>query len=265
MTASPLPPPPALVERAAAWVAGARRILCVTGAGVSAESGLPTYRGVGGIYDGVDTDDGIAIEEALSGPVFRRAPETTWKYLLQIERACRGATPNAAHEILARWSRDARPPAEVWVLSQNVDGLHSVAGSRHLIEIHGDLHRLRCTTCDWRDRVDDYEALSPLPTCPNCGALIRPEVVLFEETLPSTATRRLHAQLALGFDLVFSIGTSSQFPYIVQPVVMAKHQGLPTVEINPRETAISALVDLRLPCRAGLALEAIDRVLGGAP
>jgi len=258
---APSPPSPALVQRVAALVADARRILCVTGAGVSAESGLPTYRGVGGIYDGENTGDGMTIEEALSGPVFRRRPEITWRYLLEIERACRGAVPNAAHEVLARWSNCTRPPAEVWVLTQNVDGLHSAAGSQNLIEIHGDLHRLRCTSCPWRARVQNYEQLSALPCCVDCGALLRPEVVLFEEMLPESPTQQLQAQLTLGFDLVFSIGTSSQFPYIVQPVVMAKHQGLPTVEINPHETTISSLVDLRLACSAGATLRAIDQAL----
>ena len=260
MSPSP-PPPPDLVRQTAAWVAGARRILCITGAGVSAESGLPTYRGVGGIYDDVETDDDMPIEEALSGPVFREQPEVTWKYLLQIEQACRGAVPNLAHAILARWSAEAWPPAELWVLTQNVDGLHSAAGSRHLIEIHGDLHRLRCTQCDWRARVDDYRRLPALPPCQNCGALLRPEVVLFEEMLPPAATQEFATQLHRGFDLIFSIGTSSQFPYIVQPVLVAKQQGQPTVEINPHETVISSLVDVRIPCSAGATLEAIDSAL----
>lgn len=252
---------PALVTRAAAWVSDASRILFVTGAGVSAESGLPTYRGVGGIYNDTDTEDGIAIEAALSGPVFRRSPEITWKYLLQIEQACRGAAPNIAHEILARWSDAPRPRAEIWVLTQNVDGLHRAAGSMNLIEIHGDLHRLQCTRCTWRTRVDDYTGLSSLPTCPECGALIRPEVVLFEEMLPDDETRELSRQISRGFDLVCSVGTSSQFPYIVQPVIMAKQQGVPTVEINPQETVISSLVDLRFACSAGVAMHAIDQAL----
>lgn len=234
------------LARVASWVIEARRILCITGAGVSAESGLPTYRGVGGIYDDQDTDDGIPIELALSGQVFRRDPQLTWRYLLQIENACRGAQPNAAHRVLADWESAARPSAEVWILTQNVDGLHAAAGSEKLIEIHGDLHRLRCTRCPWRDAVADYSHLSPLPSCPSCGALIRPEVILFNEPLPMTAVATLERELDAGFDLVLSVGTSSQFPYIAHPVALAQRQGGRAVEINPTSTAISSVVDLQL-------------------
>lgn len=237
---------PSALRQVARWILEARRVLCITGAGVSAESGLPTYRGVGGIYEDQDTDDGIPIELALSAQVFRKDPALTWRYLLQIERACRGARPNAAHRLLADWEAAARPSADLWVLTQNVDGLHAAAGSAQLIEIHGDLHRLRCTRCAWRDVVTDYAHLSPLPTCPSCGALIRPEVILFNEALPMTAVATLERELDAGFDLVLSVGTSSQFPYIAQPVALTRQRGGRAVEINPTTTAVSELVDLRL-------------------
>ncbi|MHB8899035.1 MAG: Sir2 family NAD-dependent protein deacetylase, partial [Thermoguttaceae bacterium] len=94
------------------------RILFITGAGVSADSGLPTYRGVGGLYNRGETDDGVTIEEALSGPMLEVRPDLTWKYLWQIGEACRGALPNAAHRIMAELESEK---AEVWVLTQNVD------------------------------------------------------------------------------------------------------------------------------------------------
>ena len=196
--------------------ADARRILFITGAGISADSGLPTYRGIGGLYDRNLTDEGLEIEEALSGDMMAQRPDITWKYIAQIEAACRGVQPNAAHDAIA-WLEAARDG--VTVLTQNIDGLHRAAGSRDLIEIHGTLHSLLCTGCGERQEVPDYESLALPPACLECGSLLRPEVVLFGEALPRQAVDRLLAVLEVGVDLVFSIGTTSVFPYIAEPVV----------------------------------------------
>jgi len=243
-----------LVARAVSILRAARRVLVVTGAGISADAGLPTYRGVGGLYDGVHTEDGLPIEEVLSGPFFETRPELTWKYLHQIERVARGAMPSAGHRILAAM-QDAFE--EVTVLTQNVDGLHRIAGSRSLIDIHGDFERLYCTGCDWSEVVKNYAHLEDLPRCASCGAVIRPDVVLFGEMLPLGKVERLEAAQAKGFDVVFSIGTSSLFPYIVAPVLIARRQGRATIEINPEETDISPVVDLRFRTTASAALGAI--------
>jgi len=98
-----------------------RSVLFVTGAGVSADSGLPTYRGIGGLYDQDETDDGIPIEAALSGAMFKRDPSITWKYIHQIESSCRSAGPNRAHEVIAELERRID---RVWTLTQNVDARH---------------------------------------------------------------------------------------------------------------------------------------------
>ncbi|MFC5301016.1 NAD-dependent deacylase [Azospira restricta] len=231
-----------------------QRVLFITGAGISADSGLPTYRGLGGLYEDTATDEGYAIEEALSGGMMAAHPEITWKYLLQIERNCRGARPNLAHEVIASLERIV---PEVIVYTQNVDGLHLAAGSRHVIEIHGNLHRLSCTRCAYRTEVDTYEGLADPPLCPRCGAPIRPAVVLFGEALPTAALLAIEDALAQGVDMVFSVGTSSLFPYIVEPVVWASAEGIPTVEINPAETGVSGIVDHAI--RAGAA-EAMGRI-----
>lgn len=242
-------------------LAGARRVLAITGAGISADSGVPTYRGVGGLYEGRPTDDGVPIDEALSGPVFRRDPALTWRYLHQIEAACRGARPNAGHRVLA--AMQARFEAVV-VLTQNVDGLHRAAGSRDVIDIHGDFHDLSCTGCDHAETVQDYRDLAPLPRCPGCGGVLRPAVILFEEMLPMDKLARLQLELVKGFDVVLSIGTSSLFPYIAAPVLEARRRGRPSIEINPGTSGVSDLVDLRIPAGAAAALSAIWRHLGGA-
>jgi NAD-dependent deacetylase len=235
------------------------RLLFITGAGLSAESGLPTYRGVGGLYEGRGTEEGMPIEMVMSGPVFLQRPEVTWKHLLRIGEAVRGATPNLAHEIIARLERDF----EVVVLTQNVDGFHRTAGSTQVIDIHGDCRRLLCTGCDYREQRNDYAGLSLPPRCPDCHAVIRPDVVLFEEMLPEAKVARLLAELHRGFDAYFSVGTSSLFPYITQPMEEAAGRGKLTVEVNPGRTDLSDLVEFRLACGAGQALSAVFPELAG--
>ncbi len=226
----------------------ARRVLVITGAGMSADSGLPTYRGVGGLYNDRATEDGLPIEEALSGHMFMARPALTWKHIREIEHACRGAQPNAGHRVLAAWeTRFDR----VCVLTQNVDGLHRSAGSTRVIDIHGDTGELFCPMCDWQEIVSSYEHLEPLPLCPQCGAVIRPRVVLFGELLDPAKLDSLRNELVRGFDVVFSIGTSALFPYIVQPVLDAARNGVTSVEINPKATDISPLVTYQV--RAGAA------------
>jgi NAD-dependent deacetylase len=239
--------------RIAAQLQGRKRLLFITGAGISAEAGLPTYRGIGGLYASADTEHGVPIEVALSGPMFRRKPELTWHHIAQIERAVRGAKPSAAHQLIARLEQRH----EVVVLTQNVDGLHRAAGSSRIIDIHGDCRELICTRCDYRETRADYVGLSLPPHCPKCNALVRPDVVLFEEALPVDKLDQLSFELERGFDAYFSIGTTSLFPYIASPIVQAARLGRLSVEINPERTPVSELVDVRFACGAGRALEAI--------
>lgn len=246
----------------AAKLSPARRLLFITGAGISAESGLPTYRGVGGLYSDSATEDGVPIEEALSAQMLAKRPALPWKYMSQIERSCRGRKPNRAHEVIA--ALEARG-LDVWVLTQNVDGFHKQAGSRQVIDIHGDVHFLYCTRagCGWKDEVQDYAHLDPvpLPTCPRCSALIRPDVVLFGESLPVEKMLRLREQRRRGFDAVFSVGTTSVFPYIAAPVWEAREEGALTVEVNPGTTEVSGVVDHRIQAGAAAALDMLFGLL----
>ncbi len=248
------------LDMAAQAVRAAERILFITGAGISADSGLPTYRGVGGLYHERLTADGLTIEEALSGPMMAEQPAISWKYIAEIEANCRGARPNIAHRIIAALERE-RPG--VLVLTQNVDGLHREAGSSHLIEIHGTVHRLRCMECPHSRQVPDYSGMAIPPRCPVCEGIMRPDVVLFGEMLPEREVARLEAVLSRGTDLVVSIGTTSVFPYIAGPVWWARQAGVPTIEINPGDTEVSHLVSCRLQMRAAEALPEIWRRLGG--
>lgn len=250
-----------IVEQVAREIERARSVLFITGAGISADSGLPTYRGVGGLYNGRTTDEGMPIEVAMSGEMFARRPELTWKHILEIERACRGRSFNRGHEVIAEL--EALPSKRVWTLTQNVDGFHRKAGARNIIDIHGDVHQLMCTACDWSEVVDDYTHLSEElpPRCPYCQAVIRPNVILFGEQLPQAQLADYHRELQRGFDLLVSIGTTSAFPYIAYPMLEAVRDGKPTVEINPGETELSSSVDFKLASGAARTLAAIAAAL----
>lgn len=251
-------------DEVSALLRDAEWILFITGAGISVDSGLPTYRGVGGLYEGQATEDGVEIEDALSGEMFERRPELTWKYLWQIGEACRGAKPNRAHKVIAELElvKD-----NVVVMTQNVDGLHRAAGSTNLIEVHGNADRLLCTSCSFRTSAEQLlaglgDSPPPLPPkCPECDSLIRPDVVLFGEFLSERTQQQLLELTMSKFDLVFSIGTSALFPYITEPVRRANLVGIPTVEVNPVETDISPIVDFRF---AGGAAETLGRLWPGA-
>ena len=245
-------------EQVAERLRDARRVLWITGAGISADSGLPTYRGIGGLYDSDGTEDGVPIEVALSGLMFRIQPALTWKYVAQIEATCREAKPNRAHEVIA--ASEARHP-HVTTLTQNVDGLHREAGSRSVIDIHGDVYDLSCTECGDRRRVQSYAQIEIPPGCGACGGLVRPLVVLFGEMLPADKVKQLDRELQQGFDVVVSIGTTSVFPYIAEPVLRANEWGALSVEVNPGRSEVSDLVDVRIQRGAAEALDMLEPLL----
>lgn len=244
------------IDQIVSFLENANDVFVVTGAGISADSGLPTYRGFGGLYDDKVTEDGIPIETALSGPMFRQRPELTWKYLAEIERGARGAKHNRAHEVLAEMETEFD---RFWVLTQNIDGFHSTAGSKNVIEIHGNMHRMKCTRCDYFQIYEDYSNFQIPPFCPDCNQMVRPDVVLFEEQLPEQQIATLYREAQSAFDLVISIGTSSYFPYIVEPVFTAHRLGIATVEINPSQTSVSDIVDVKLSMKAAESLAEIWR------
>jgi len=188
--------------------------------------------------------------------MMRVRPELTWKYLGQIEQAARGARFSRGHEVIVEMERHF---PRVWTLTQNIDGFHRRAGSKNLLEIHGNLYSLRCTACDFRRDVPSFQDLEIPPYCTACHAMLRPDVVLFGEQLPVEIVEKLYAELDAGFDAVFTIGTTSVFPYIAWPVELAGRRGWPTVEINPGRSQVSDIVDVRLSNGAAVALDAVWR------
>jgi NAD-dependent deacetylase len=232
-----------------------RSIGVITGAGVSAESGIRTYRGQGGLYD--DPDEGDRTVEALTGSTLYSDPDRTWRVVAELARQSGAAEPNPAHHAIAAIERNVE---RFVLLTQNVDGLHQLAGSRNVIAIHGNVFATRCMSCDARGALDreGLQGLEAAPRCSPCGGILRPDAVLFGEMLPVDALARLREELLANVpDAVIIAGTSALFPYIAEPVVVAQRAGRLTVEVNPEPTYLSGEVDYFLREKAGAVMPLI--------
>ncbi|HEX3476370.1 MAG TPA: Sir2 family NAD-dependent protein deacetylase [Kofleriaceae bacterium] len=230
-----------------------RSALFITGPGLSIESGLPHYRGIPGLLRRT-AQDARMIESALSVDTLHKKPKLTWRTLLEIDRRVCDAQPSRGHEVLVGLERRLQ---RATIMTVNVDRLHQRAGSRSVIEMHGALHDLRCARCEISTRHDRYAGLPLPPLCAACGSVLRPDMALFGEPLPPDAFTRLQAELEIGFDIVFAIGLVAVFPYLARPVLLAKQEGLPTVEIAHTATEISEIVDFGLRGSPGRILDQI--------
>jgi len=245
-----------LIDEVVGHLRRSRSVLMITGAGLSADSGLQTWRGPGGLYQGDLNESNLPIEDLLSLQGFRRDPASVWRHIWPVEQACRDARPNRGHSVIAAMENAFE---RFWVLTQNIDGFHQKAGSRNVIAIHGNVHQLRCISCDYRMTVESFADLDPVPHCSACGELIRPDIVLFGESLHEQAVSLYQREMDIPFDLVFTIGTSSLFSYIQNPVIDAALFDRPTVEINPDRTELSDVVQIAMRLRAEAALVEIWR------
>jgi NAD-dependent deacetylase len=220
---------------AAGRLRSARRVLVLTGAGVSAESGVPTFRGPGGLWRQYRPED-LATPEA-----FARDPLLVWEWYAWRRELIAPLRPNAAHRAIARL--EARTP-EFLLATQNVDGLHTAAGSARVVELHGTIWRLRCTACA-RASEDRRVPLPELPPRCACGGRLRPDVVWFGEALPDEAVQRA-LEAAQAADAVLVVGTSSLvYPAAALPRI-ARAAGAFVVEINPEATPLSEAADVSL-------------------
>ena len=208
-----------------------RRIVAFTGAGVSADSGIPTFRGAEGLWRSFRAED-------LATPgAFERDPETVWEWYEWRRDLIRKAAPNAAHVAIATLPNTT-------VVTQNVDGLHSRAGSTDVIELHGNIFRVRCVR--ERKTTSSEDAFASLPPRCSCGALLRPDVVWFGEMLPEEALARASSAI-MGADLLLVIGTSG----VVYPAagLVSLSRGL-SIEVNPQASALSSACDFAIAGRA---------------
>ncbi len=226
------------MEMIKAILAGGKKVVALTGAGISAESGVPTFRGREGLWKNHHAED-LARPDA-----FEAKPELVWEFYNWRRDLVKKCEPNPAH--LALVELELQLP-NFLLITQNVDGLHAKAGSRKLLEMHGSLWRLKCTTCT--HAREDFSELPELPECPVCGHLLRPGVVWFGEPLVPGVLKLAISQIAAA-DVFLSIGTSN----MVQPAAsfyqLAKDHGAVTVEINLEPTPNTGFMDFALHGKA---------------
>lgn len=231
-----------LVGDVADRLRSARRVLVLTGAGVSAESGIPTFRGEDGWWKREDPSK-LATQAA-----FDRDPAHVWEWYQYRRGLIADAEPNPAHRALAEWEASGK---EVLVATQNVDDLHERAGSRVVSHLHGSIWRVRCEGCG-RERDDRTHPFPTLPPhCGGCGGRLRPAVVWFGEILPTAPIERVQRFIDGGVDVALVVGTEASFGYIQGMAGAARRAGALLVEVNPSRTVLSDRVDARLEGPAG--------------
>jgi len=233
------------------------RVLVLTGAGVSAESGIPTFRGKDGYWRNLDPAK-LATPEA-----FARDPKLVWEWYRERRQRIRSARPNAAHAAIAKLAQHAD---EFLLVTQNVDDLHARSGLRadKMVQIHGDIFVTRCSRCDF-GFTEGMEEQQEIPKCTRCAALMRPGVVWFGEQLPWKELQRVENYLDRGAcDLVIVAGTTATFGYIVDWALRASPERFrgELIEVNPEETPLSEFATQRIHESAAVALpKIVDQVI----
>jgi NAD-dependent protein deacetylase/lipoamidase len=236
------------IEEAAALLAGAGRVVVLTGAGMSAESGVPTFRGADGLWKRHRAET-LATPEA-----FARDPKLVWEWYDWRRGLIAPLEPNPGHRTIAGWEGLF---GELAVITQNVDGLHAAAGSRGVVELHGNIWKLRCTREGTVREVRETPLSRIPPVCPDCGALARPHIVWFGETLEPPVLERAYA-LSEACQVMLVVGTSA----IVHPAASLPHAaaraGAKVIEVNIEPTPLSPRADVYFQGKAGEILPVLD-------
>lgn len=248
-------------DKARAILAGARSVVVLTGAGISAESGVPTFRGPDGLWKSHRP------EELATPQAFRKDPLLVWEWYAWRRAKVAACAPNAGHRALARLALQGGRP--VTLVTQNVDGLHEMAAREEAhggdespavpLHLHGSLFGDRCSGCGARfpgSGVVDASALEALPRCPRCGALLRPDVVWFGESLDGRILDRAF-EAATEADVCLAVGTSGVVHPAASIPLATVQAGGTLVEVNPEETALSPWATVRVRGAAALVLPAI--------
>jgi len=228
------------------WVRASRSLCVLTGAGVSAESGVPTFRGPEGLWKRRDP-------MSLATPgAFAQDPKEVWEWYQWRRKKIRGCAPNAGHAAIAAVEGEKR---DFLLVTQNVDGLHRAAGSRRVEEIHGSIWGIRCVGCG-AERVerDDFPELPP--RCGSCGGLLRPGVVWFGEMLPREASDAAMEMLSR-CEVLIVAGTSAVVAPASGYAAAAKRHGARVIEVNPDETPVSGICDATFRGKSGEVLPAL--------
>ena len=219
----------------------AKKIVFVTGAGISQESGIPTFRGDDGLWRTYDPMQLATID------AFYQNPKLVWEWYEDRRKYILAAKPNAGHVAISELAKYK----EVWVLTQNIDGLHQRAGSQNVLELHGSIITIKCTVCNFKDKITS--SFSEMPPLCKCGNILRPDVVWFGEPLPQDVwdDAITHSSLC---DVMVVAGTSlSVSPANLLPIY-AKQNGALMIEVNPEETLMSASMDLSVRSTSAKAL-----------
>ncbi|MBS1796416.1 MAG: NAD-dependent deacylase [Acidobacteria bacterium] len=226
----------------------AQRVCVLTGAGISAESGVPTFRGGGqsAVWKGMPFD------EISSARMVRENLPEVWEWFDYRRGVLKDCAPNPAHYALAGWPDRF---AEFTLVTQNIDGLHAAAGSRAVVELHGNIHRAYCNVCGKRFDIRGKIPHSP-DDCDECAGKLRPDVVLFGEMLPAGAFERA-GRSARSCELFFVVGTSALVYPAAGLAEIAKRSGAVLVEVNPEATPMTDFCDFTIREKAGLALPAL--------
>ena len=227
------------------------RVLVLTGAGVSAESGIPTFRGKDGYWRNLDPTK-LATPEA-----FARAPQLVWDWYHERRQRIRKARPNAAHEAIARL---AQCTDEFLLVTQNVDDLHARAGVQveKMVQIHGDIFVTRCSRCESKRHDYEHEHEVGIPRCSKCNAFMRPGVIWFGEQLSRNELERVDDFLDGGAcDVVIVAGTTATFGYIIDWSLRPSRDGAKLIEVNPEETPLSRFATRAVREPAAVALPRI--------
>ena len=247
-----------LLERAAEAIAASRHLTAFTGAGISVESGIPPFRGPGGVWETYDP-------EVLDIEFFLAHPDESWKAIRALFTSFLGTggrppvRPNPAHEILAKW--EARGLLHCTV-TQNIDGLHAAAGSRELVEYHGHCRTMTCLACGNRVPLNAETVAPKVPLC-RCGGLFKPDFIFFGEGIPPEASSRA-AKEAMLTDCMVLVGTSGAVYPAAGVPVDAKRRGAFIIEVNPVPTPFTdRITDVFLPMKAAAAFLALDALLAG--
>jgi NAD-dependent deacetylase len=243
------------LDRAAGFLRQAARVAVLTGAGVSAESGVATFRGAGGLWEGQ------RVEDVATPFAFARDPALVWRFYNARRANLRAVRPNPGHYALA--ALEARfGPDHFALITQNVDGLHRAAGSRRVLELHGSLARVRCTGCG---RIEDrgHEALDDLPHCPaaGCGRLLRPDIVWFYEPLPETIWLEVETAVRQ-CQCLLVVGTSAVVYPAAGLIDTAARAGGRVIEVNLTATSASFAADVALYGPSGQVLPRLVERLG---
>jgi NAD-dependent deacetylase len=238
-----------MIEKAGEIIRSSKHLIALTGAGISNESNVPTFRGKDGLWRNYDP------MQLATPSAFVRNPSLVWEWYSWRQGLIKACSPNPAHTTLASWEKRGLLKS---LITQNVDGLHRRAGSETVLEVHGDLWAIKCTSCSFHSRLS--EPVSDPPKCPECGQLLRPNVVWFGESLDPLMMSRVYDELSRA-DVILVVGTSALIqPAASFPLIVRQNGGL-IVEVNVERTPLTVLCEVHINGKAGEILPRIAALL----